>query len=248
MKSIARKAIEIVLNWFEYRLADKISDPTGLAGACERLKSRGFSPNTVLDVGVGPGTPWLYAAFPDAHFELFEPQDSFRPMIEQTTRELDAKVNFVALGPKPGTLTIQVNVANPTSSTLARYDDVYTKASFGDGPRPAMVERQVPVCTLDEFGPFEGPVLLKLDVEGYEAEVLAGALRTLQTVDVIISEVSVARRTEAELSIGGYISLLESLGFSAINIAEIAPLGRGGPIAYMDVVFVRSNSPMRYGA
>ncbi len=100
---------------------------------------------------------------------------------------------------------------------------------------------------LDEFGPFAGPTLLKLDVEGYEAKVLQGARETLYDVDVIISEVSVAPRTEVGLSMPAYLSLLESFGFAAINVADISLLGRGGPIAYMDVVFARSDSPMRFG-
>jgi hypothetical protein len=49
------------------------------------------------------------------------------------------------------------------------------------------------------------------------------------------------------MSFGAYVGLLESLDFSVVDIAEIASLGRGGPIAYMDVVFVRSGSSMRYG-
>jgi hypothetical protein len=131
------------------------------------------------------------------------------------------------------------------NSTMARYDGTYAKAASRD--KLTVVDRDVQVRTLDEFGPFAGPTLLKLDVEGYEGSVLKGATRTLQTVEVILSEVSVARRTESELSLGAYLSFLESLGFSAINIAEIDYFHRGGPIAYMDLVFVRSDNPMRYG-
>jgi len=128
---------------------------------------------------------------------------------------------------------------------MNRVDGTYAQAALRD--RLTVVEKDVQVRTLDEFGPFAGPTLLKLDVEGYEGKVLKGATRTLQSVDVIISEVSVARRTETELSLGAYLSLLESLGFSVVNIAEISPFDRGGPIAYMDLVFVRSDSPVRYG-
>ena len=70
----------------------------------------------VVDVGVGPGTPWLYEAFPSARFELFEAIDSFRPEIEQATRGLDAGLHFCALGEAPSTLIIEFNRATPTSS------------------------------------------------------------------------------------------------------------------------------------
>ena len=129
---------------------------------------------------------------------------------------------------------------------MARYAGKYVNAAYRGTSVPAMAKQEVQVRTLDEFGPFAGPTLLKLDVEGYEAKVLKGATQTLQDVDVIISEVSVAPRTEVGLSLGAYLNLLESLGFSAINIAEISPMSRGGPIAYMDLVFARIDSPMRY--
>lgn len=247
IKPLLRNAIETLVRRFDYRLTDVLSDPPGLAGACERLKARGFDPRTVIDVGVGPGTPWLYAAFPKARFELFEPNDAFRPAIEAETEGLDVGVHYCALGAEAAAQALEVNLATPTSSSMAGYRASYL--SQGDGlDAPPTVTRHVDVRRLDDFGPFEGPVLLKLDVEGYEAHVLRGAARALQQVEVIISEVSVAQRTEAELPLGAFLAFVESLGFSLINIAEINAIRRGGPIAYLDAVFVRSDSPMRGGA
>lgn len=246
MRAFARHVLERILRRFEYRLADVLEDPIGLAGACARLKSHGFQPRTVIDVGVGPGTPWLYSAFPSAKFVLFEPLETFRPSIERATEGLDADIHFCAIGEQRATMTIQVNADHPTSSSMARYDRTYTDANASSGGRPTLVNKEVEVRTLDDFGPFASPTLLKLDVEGFEDAVLRGAHTSLKNVDIIISEVSVLRRTERELSFGNFILFLEDLGFSAVNIAEITAMGRGGPIAYMDMVFARSDSAMRY--
>lgn len=247
MKNLVRRVIERFLLRYDYRIVDVLSDPPGLACACERLKAKGFMPRTVIDVGVGRGTPWLYEAFPTARFELFEAQSSFAPLVEQVTRGLDARVEYCALGAERMTATIRVEQDRPTSASMAGLTEEYLSAGDNDGSCRHMFEQTVQVRRLDEFGPFEGPVLLKLDVEGFEAEVLKGATRVLDAVDVIISEVSVARRARDELSLAGYLGLLESLGFSMVNIAEIAQIGRGGPVAYMDLVFVRSDSTLRYG-
>jgi FkbM family methyltransferase len=248
MKALVRNSIERFVRRFDYRLIDAKADPSGLTQACSRLKARGFMPRTVLDVGVGPGTPWLYASFPDARFELFEALESFKPAIDEATRGLDAVVHYCALGDAPSTTSIRVDTDRPTSSTMAGcYSDDYIRAIRAGNAQSRTIERQVTVRVLDDFGPFVGPTLLKLDVEGYEGYVLKGATRTLAAVDVVISEVSVARRTTAELTLGALISLLEARGFSAMNIAEITHMGSGGPIAYMDMVFVRSDSGLRLG-
>jgi monoamine oxidase len=93
-------------------------------------------------------------------------------------------------------------------------------AGAADDIRRQLAERRVPedlgltgpaldVRRLDDFGPFAGPILLKLDVEGFEAEVLKGAQVTLRDTDVIISEVSVMQRHLNELSFGAFTSFMD---------------------------------------
>ncbi len=247
VRSGLRVLLERFLHVQGYRLIQLNADPSTLVVACERLKRLGFNPRTVIDVGVGNGTPWLYKSFPQAHFELFEANEGFRPTIENATRGLDVKVHYCALGQEHAELFFDEYTNSPTSSTFATYDDAYLKAA-GREPTSEHVHRApIAVKPLDDFGPFSGPTLLKLDVEGFESHVLRGARNTLRNVDVVISEVSVAKRTKDELSFAAYVALLEELGFSLVNIAEIESIGRGGPIAYMDAVFVRSDSRVRYG-
>jgi FkbM family methyltransferase len=37
------------------------------------LDRAGLTPQTVIDIGVAYGTPWLYAAFPAAKYHLVDP-------------------------------------------------------------------------------------------------------------------------------------------------------------------------------
>lgn len=59
----------------------------------EHIKSLGFNPKTVIDVGVATGTPPLYEAFPDAYFVLFEPTAEFEPNLHQITQKYNIMGN-----------------------------------------------------------------------------------------------------------------------------------------------------------
>ena len=92
----------------------------------------------------------------------------------------DPQVTLVeaACGPKPGRLKLHINSANPTVTTASRD---FVRAADGAGGWEGQVwdrEVEVPVTTLDLLiAKYGVPAFVKIDVEGVEADVLAGLTR-----------------------------------------------------------------------
>ena len=100
-------------------------------------------------------------------------------------RDADVTLIQAACGSTEGTLTLQVNSANPTISTAS---SAFTKAADGAAGWHGQHwdhRIEVPSTTLDALIATHGePQFAKIDVEGFEADVLAGLLRPLRSLSV----------------------------------------------------------------
>jgi FkbM family methyltransferase len=89
-------------------------------------------------------------------------------------RDPAVAIEAVAVGRNEGTIELRINVDNPTVSTAS--DDFVRAAAGAPGWEGQAWKRivRVPITTLDALMSRHGaPAFIKIDVEGFEAEVLA---------------------------------------------------------------------------
>ena len=144
-----------------------------------------LGPGTVgFDVGAHAGNRVRAWRALGARVVAVEPQPDFVRLLRLFFgRDRDVTIVAKALGARTGTARLGIATATPTVSSLSPgwIDQVATDRSFARVRWDRSVE--VEVTTLDDLVAAHGePAFCKIDVEGFEADVLRGASRALRAL------------------------------------------------------------------
>jgi len=143
----------------------------------------------------------------------------------------------VALGAEEGTATLRIS-RNRMSSSFLPIREEHVAAT----PAAAYVaEEAVPVSTLDrQLEAVDGERLwLKMDVQGTEIDVVAGAKATLERTAVVQSELSLRPLYEGQTDYLELCRLLRDVGLHLIHIEEGLQEPGTGHLLQIDALFAR---------
>lgn len=210
----------------------------------EFLGLRSLPIRTVIDVGANVGQFARVAskAFSSATIYCFEPQPAAHKRLAAWAQTSNGRiVPFeTALGANEGTLDLIVHVDHdPSSSFLQSTSTLEATYPF----TTAQGKTSVPVTTLDTVVRsgrvrLEPDTLVKLDVQGYEDRVIAGAQETLSKARAVITEANLDELYEGQATFEGIVRNLAGLGFRyAGNLDQVH--GADGHVVYVDAVFLR---------
>ena len=200
--------------------------------------------NTVVDVGAHAGQFSLLARalYPHARIVAFEPLPGpgarYRRVFDG-----DANVTLhpVAVAPQCGPATMHVSASTDSSSLLP-----ITSRQAAVFPGTQMREViTVEAGPLDAFlGPDEiaSPALLKLDVQGFELEVLRASLPLLPTFDHVYAEASFEPLYAGQALVGEVAAFLAARGFVEAGCFNVSRDTDGSPVQ-ADFLFHRAPPP-----
>ncbi len=142
-------------------------------------------------------------------------------------------------GDSDGQIAINVSARDTSSSILPMLP-----THIGAAPDSAYLAKEtVPITTLDSI--VNGLVrernrlYLKIDVQGYERNVLLGAAETLKRVDVVEVEVSTIALYDGSILYAELISWLDRFGFHLISWEDVLVDPKNGFVLQADCIFSR---------
>jgi FkbM family methyltransferase len=198
-----------------------------------RNLARHFRPGGIIDVGanVGDWSRSASAIFPGVPIHLIEAQASLEPAL----RECGFPYTIALLGPE-NRRSVPFFLSGTGSSIMEEV------TSFD------REKIELPMTRLDDIEPaaaLAGPLLLKLDVQGFELQVLGGAETTLERTEVILSEVSLLTYNVGAPLMHEVVAWLAKRDFLPYDIC--GGLRRSSDMALFqtDMIFVRSDSGLR---
>ncbi|AYQ30768.1 FkbM family methyltransferase [Runella sp. SP2] len=194
---------------------------------------------TLVDVGanIGQFSYSFHHFFPSSNIHSFEPTSvCYNKLVKNCSKISNMKTYNYALGSRDEKLAFFQNEHTHASSALKVSD-----YQINSSPTTRKYKSVEVVChKLDtlELNPTSSPLLLKLDVQGFEKEVLHGAEVFLNQVDYILLETSFIPMYDNEPLFEEINSLLKSKNFKLL-----APIGflkdKDGVLSQLDLLFVK---------
>ena len=148
---------------------------------------------TILDIGANTGqfASTISAMMPTAMLYSFEPlPDCYESLVANFKNSPNFKAFNLALGNEEGRITINRNEFTPSSSLLPMADLHIETYPFTQ----KSCSQEVKIVRLDDLATqldINEPLLIKLDVQGYEDKVIEGGQNTFSKAKALIIEMSI---------------------------------------------------------
>jgi FkbM family methyltransferase len=242
MPSSMKSLIHASLKKLGYRLVTIEGRPganDGMSLFFSFLKECGFRPAHIIDVGANHGN-WTRTAlrfFPDARYTLVEPQDFLRQHVQDLV-DSGYKIRWITAGAG--------DVAGQLAFTLANRDDSSTFVLTESEAKSAGLRQVlVNVKTLNEIVKSERlPAdMVKIDAEGLDLRVLAGASELFGQTEIFLVEVNIHDRPR-ENSLESTLKFMSEKGYHLLEITDLNRSPKYGLLWLCEMAFLRNDSKL----
>jgi FkbM family methyltransferase len=204
--------------------------------ALERLRKQGFVPDLVFDVGAyrGDFAREILIVWPTAEIACFEPQEHVQPELRRLSGN---RVSiFQTLLGSAEKQNVTLYCSETASSVLTEH---FNKHPGVSAPQTTIAK------IVDAHYNGRSPDLLKVDVQGYELEVLMGGESIINNVKVILLEVNLIDLHENVPLLHTIVDWMRKRDFVTFDVCGMGRRPLDDALWQIDMIFVPMNSELR---
>lgn len=244
-----KRFIQSVLEKFGYRLVrlETLSNkdlamrvPSPLECFFSALNNLGFQPAHIVDVGANHGS-WTRTAlhfFPHCAFTLIEPQGYLKSSVEDLLMSY-SNIEWITAGIGDQHTTLQFTVCDRNDSSNFRFSP---EEAIAQGYQQIEVE----VFTLNEIvsnSKFPFPEVVKIDTEGFDLKVIAGASNLIGKTEIFLLESAICAKG-IENTLAKNVLIMDRLGYVPFDITDLNRSPKDGVMWLCEMAFIKRNSSL----
>ena len=237
-KILQKMGYDIVKYHPKYKIGD--FDSQNLEGEFKWLKEFDFK--TILDIGANEGqfADKMHAVFPGATIYSFEPiPETFDILQKNFVNIPEIKPVNLAIGDAPGEIIFNKNESTASSSFLEMTNQHTDNFYFAVKTEPIKVK----VDTLENAMKDRDlalPLLIKIDVQGFESKVIKGGLEIIKKASLVFCEVSFVELYKGQTLFEKTFQTFKELGFVYVGSIEQLRSPETNHILQADAIFLKS--------
>jgi FkbM family methyltransferase len=210
-----------------------------MSASLRNMQRDGFTPASIIDIGAyhGDWSRMARSIYPDTPIYMIEANPEKESVLASASREIgQTEYRIALLGPRRAA-AVPFNVMETGSSVLPEKTSI---------PRSTAL---LSMTTLDALfaddPPLPRPHFLKLDVQGYELEVLSAGEDVLANTEAVLLEVALLEYNEGAPLFAEVIAFMQARGLVVYDICGCLRRECNHTLYMTDLLFVQKNSRLR---
>jgi FkbM family methyltransferase len=188
----------------------------------------------IFDVGanIGQSSIWFKHSFPDAEIYAFEPFAAVYAQLCRNTENKNIHTRQIALGNQIRSLDVPL-IADP----LCQVGSVHPADADANGPLETI--RLSTVDAFAESGALKTIHILKTDTEGFDINVIKGAVQMLESGNVwnVLTEATIDTNDCQHTNLYNIMNILRPYGLELYSLYDLNHNNKTGKLQYFNALF-----------